>query len=94
MIKSFLFLIAILFLFSAADLYAEDTAVPRFEIRQYVLEGNTLLSAGTVAGIFALQIGKERDFGDIQQKKVLQSACLSPFYYFGQPWFLRARPLQ
>ena len=67
MIKSFLFLAAMMFLFSAADLHAEDAAVPRFEIRQYVLEGNTLLPAGTVAEIFARQIGKERDFGDIQQ---------------------------
>ena len=67
MVKSFLLLSALLFLFSAEDLHAEDaTAPPRFEIRQYVLEGSTLLPAGRAAEIFARQIGKERDFGDIQ----------------------------
>ena len=67
MIRSFLLLAAMIFIFSASDIHAEDTAVPSFEIRQYVLEGNTLLPAEKVAEIFARQVGKDRDFGDIQK---------------------------
>jgi len=41
--------------------------IPHFEIRHYVLEGNTLLPADKIEQILAKHTGKERNFGDIQQ---------------------------
>ena len=40
---------------------------PRFEVRQYVVEGNTLLSPGEIERAVAPHRGGERDFGDIQR---------------------------
>lgn len=66
MIKPLLCLVTLILAFSA-DLHAEDAAIPRFEIRTYQLDGNTLLSSEKMSGIFSGHTGKERDFGDIQQ---------------------------
>lgn len=40
---------------------------PRFEVRQYIVEGNTLLSQTEIDGIVAPFTGKQRDFGDVQR---------------------------
>ena len=40
---------------------------PRFEVRQYVVEGNTLLSAAEIDRAVAPHRGGQRDFGDIQR---------------------------
>jgi hemolysin activation/secretion protein len=78
--KPLLCLVAVLSIWSA-DLYAQEEAVPRFEIRRYVLEGNTLLPADKVAEILAKHTGKERDFGDIQQTiELLEGAYRSSGY--------------
>lgn len=46
---------------------AEESVIPRFEIRRFMLEGNTKLPADQIAKIFSEHTGKGRDFGDIQQ---------------------------
>jgi hemolysin activation/secretion protein len=51
----------------AVNALAEETVIPRFEIRRFMLEGNTKLPADQLAKIFSEHIGKERDFADIQQ---------------------------
>lgn len=45
----------------------EDAEPLRFEIRRYVLEGNTLLPADRVERLLAPHRGRDRDFGDIQR---------------------------
>lgn len=53
-------------------------AAPRFEIRAYRVEGNTLLSAEQLAGIMNPFTGKDKDFGDVQRAlEALQSAYLN-----------------
>lgn len=49
----------------AAAAKAEE--IPRFEIRRYLLEGNTLLAAARIEEILSRHTGTARDFGDIQQ---------------------------
>lgn len=66
MIKTALCIVTLLFVLSA-DLHAEEPPVPRFEIRKFVLEGNTLLPTDAASAIFKNFTGRERDFGDIQQ---------------------------
>lgn len=56
----------LIFAFST-QVHAGEDAVPRFQIRRYLLEGNTILPADRTAEIFTRYTGKERDFGDIQQ---------------------------
>lgn len=46
---------------------SQPPAPARFEIRRYIVEGNTLLSQGTIDKIVAPFSGKDRDFGDIQR---------------------------
>ena len=53
--------------FCASNLYAQEDSIPRFEIRRYVLEGNTILPADRVTELLAGHTGKDRDFGDIQR---------------------------
>lgn len=50
----------------AADAQGDPEPV-RFEIRNYMLEGNSLLSAATVDRLLAPYRGREKDFGDIQR---------------------------
>ena len=40
---------------------------PRFEIRRFVVEGNTLLPQAEVDGLLAPHAGKNQDFGDVQR---------------------------
>ena len=51
----------------ATNLCAEELAIPKFEIRNYLVEGNTVLSSEDVARILSAYKGKDKDFGDIQQ---------------------------
>ncbi len=51
----------------ATNLYAEEPAIPRFEVRQYLVEGNTVLSSKDIADLLKGFTGKEKDFADIQQ---------------------------
>ena len=54
---------------------AQAPSAPRFEIRRYVVEGNTLLTQSEVDGILKPFAGKNRDFGDIQRAlEALQAA--------------------
>ena len=41
-------------------------AAPRFDIRSYRLDGNTLLKASDIAEAVAPYTGKSKDFGDVQ----------------------------
>jgi hemolysin activation/secretion protein len=60
----------------AADIVpAEPAAPPKFEIRRYQLEGNTLLRPEVIARVLAPYTGKDKDFGDVQRAlEVLQGA--------------------
>ena len=40
---------------------------PKFEIRRYVLEGNTLLAQESIDRVLAPFIGQNKDFGDVQR---------------------------
>ncbi len=53
--------------FTATAVWGDDAAVPRFAIRQIVLEGNTLLAKDEVARIFERYTGTQKDFGTIQE---------------------------
>ncbi|MGW8270229.1 MAG: POTRA domain-containing protein, partial [Burkholderiales bacterium] len=44
---------------------AQDS--PRFDIRSYVVEGNTLISQPEVEALLKPYTGTQRDFGDIQR---------------------------
>jgi hemolysin activation/secretion protein len=46
---------------------AEPDAVIRFEISRFDVKGNTLLPADEVARLVARFVGRQRDFGDVQQ---------------------------
>ena len=50
-------------------------AAPKFEIRRYLLEGNTLLAQEQVDRVLAPFTGQDRDFGDVQRAlEALQGA--------------------
>ncbi len=67
-------------LFIAAAAIAEDHPIvappsPKFEIQQFKIEGNTLLSSDAVDKLVAPYTGKSRDFGDVQRAlEALQDA--------------------
>lgn len=46
---------------------AEETVVPRFDIRQLFLEGNTILPPRDVAAILKKYTGPQKDFGTLQE---------------------------
>jgi hemolysin activation/secretion protein len=53
----------------------EPGAPPKFEIRRYQLEGNTLLRRDTIDRVLATYTGKDKDFGDVQRAlEALQGA--------------------
>jgi hemolysin activation/secretion protein len=60
----------------AADIVpVESIAPPKFEIRRYQLEGNTLLRPEVIARVLAPYTGKDKDFGDVQRAlEALQGA--------------------
>jgi hemolysin activation/secretion protein len=54
---------------------------PKFEIRRYVLEGNTLLSQDAADRVLAPYVGPSKDFGDVQRAlEALQGAYQSIGY--------------
>jgi hemolysin activation/secretion protein len=57
------------FLFFAFNSFAADDSrlIPRFEIKNYQVEGNTLISADNLKSILSPFTGKDRDFGAVQE---------------------------
>ena len=55
--------------FSLSSFSAEDSqvAIPRFDIKSYQVEGNTLIPAAKLASILAVFTGKDKDFGTVQE---------------------------
>jgi hemolysin activation/secretion protein len=66
-----LVILLLLLLFSAVfTVYAADEkqdAVPRFTIKQYTVEGNTLLDAAKMETLLLPFTGPDRDFGTVQE---------------------------
>lgn len=63
-------LLSVLILLTAVTAFAageKPDAVPRFDIRGYNVEGNTLLSADVLESILSPFTGKGRDFGTVQE---------------------------
>jgi hemolysin activation/secretion protein len=58
-----------------SDQPAAPSAAPKFEIRKYVIEGNTLLGAARIEQILVPFTGRNKDFGDVQRAlETLQDA--------------------
>lgn len=55
------------FVIGASGAWAEDTAVPRFDISRILLEGNTILNSEEVAALLKKYAGPQKDFGTIQE---------------------------
>ncbi|HEX8947822.1 MAG TPA: ShlB/FhaC/HecB family hemolysin secretion/activation protein [Dissulfurispiraceae bacterium] len=55
--------------FCAAAAAAEEAgdAIPRFDIQRYAVEGNTLLSQKVIDVVLGAFVGKQRDFGTVQE---------------------------
>lgn len=51
----------------AAPLHADETIVPRFDIKRLLLEGNTILPSPVVASILKKYTGPQKDFGTLQE---------------------------
>ncbi len=69
-IRSLQSLLCALFIFTALTAFAageKPDAVPRFDIKRYQVEGNTLLSAGNLESILLPFTGRDRDFGAVQE---------------------------
>ena len=68
--------------FSPASLAADAASEPvRFEIKRFVLEGNTLLPAATIERLLAPHHGPDKDFADIQRAlEALEGAYRSRGY--------------
>ena len=65
----------------AAAQVQEAPPPPRFEIRRFNVEGNTLLSARDVERTVAPFVGKDRDFGDVQRAlEALEAAYVARGY--------------
>lgn len=64
--KSLLCITAGLLLCTASG-RAEETVVPRFEIKKIFLEGNSILPPGDVASILQKYTGPQKDFGTLQE---------------------------
>jgi len=70
--RPFRFLLAILFAGAGFAVSAQDRAMeappaPKFEIRRFIVEGNTLLPAAEVERLVMPYTGKDKDFGSVQQ---------------------------
>jgi hemolysin activation/secretion protein len=69
-IRPFQSLLCVLFLFTAVAAFAageKPDAVPRFDIKSYRVEGNTLISADKLDSLLSPFTGKDRDFGTVQE---------------------------
>lgn len=62
--------------FCVANVNAEETIIPRFDINNIILEGNSILPAQDVAEILKKYHGPQKDFSTLQQAmEELESAC-------------------
>ncbi len=52
---------------TAVGVQAEETVVPRFDLKEIVLEGNSILPPAEVAAILARFTGPQKDFGTLQE---------------------------
>jgi hemolysin activation/secretion protein len=69
-IRSLQSVLCVLFIFAVLTASAageKPDAVPRFDIKGYKVEGNTLIPADNLESILSLFTGKERDFGTVQE---------------------------
>jgi len=62
-----LFLIPVILSMVSPVFAQEQVVVPRFAVRQYVVEGDTILGAARIAALVKPFTGPGRDFGDVQQ---------------------------
>ena len=60
-------LVLVLLIMASPVSAEEQVVVPRFTIKQFVVEGDTLLGAARIAALVKPFTGPERDFGDVQQ---------------------------
>ena len=68
-------------LLAAPTLLAQDTAIPQFEIKQYVVEGNTLLDSARIDQLLAPYLGASKTFGTVQQAlEMLEAAYRNAGY--------------
>lgn len=65
--KKHLFWVVAGLLLYTTSAHAEEVVVPRFDLRQINLEGNTLLPPDEVAEILKKHIGPQKDFGTLQE---------------------------
>jgi hemolysin activation/secretion protein len=69
-IRSLQSLLSVFFIFTALTVFAageKPDEVPRFDIKSYRVEGNTLISATGLESILSPFTGKGRDFGTVQE---------------------------
>lgn len=60
-------LLAALLLTVSSPVRADETVVPRFDIKSILLEGNTVLPTPVVASILKKYTGPQKDFGTLQE---------------------------
>ena len=67
--ETFLWLLAAVLVFSTGHCYAQTAPSdsPKFDIRQFKVEGNTLLKQAQLDRTFAPFVGQGRDFGEVQR---------------------------
>jgi hemolysin activation/secretion protein len=66
-IQSFLFIVCVFTAFTVFAAEEKTDAVPRFDVKGYTVEGNTLLSSADLERILWPFTGKARDFGTVQE---------------------------
>lgn len=75
----------VIFLFFAFNSFAADDGrgvTPRFEIKNYQVEGNTVIAGDELKSILAPFAGKEKDFGTVQEAhETLEKAYRSRGFY-------------
>ncbi len=52
---------------SVANVSAEETVIPRFDLKQILVEGNTILSPYEISSILKKYTGQQKDFGTLQE---------------------------
>ena len=74
--------IVALFALSAFAANVGPGEIPRFEIRNFKVEGNTLIAADEIEALLAPFTGKEKDFGTVQEAhEALEKAYRSRGFY-------------
>ena len=74
--------IVALFALSAFAANVGPGEIPRFEIRNFQVEGNTLIAADEIEALLAPFTGKEKDFGTLQEAhEALEKAYRSRGFY-------------